>query len=107
MKCLAIVISLGWCLVALGPVKAAANPAIACVPPELGATMPRQPVRSSNIASIGYESSTNTLEVEFSSGAVYQYYGVPKAVYQGLMNASSHGSFLAAHVKGRYQYKEL
>lgn len=107
MKCLAIVISLGWCLVAPTPIKAAANPSIAGITPQLVATMPRQPVRSSNIASIGYESSTNTLEVEFLNGAVYQYYGVPKTVYEGLMNASSHGSFLAAHVKGRYQYKEL
>ena len=107
MKCLAIVISLGLCLVSPAPIKAAANLGIAGVSPHLGITMPRQPVRSSNIASIGYDSSTNTLEVEFLSGAVYQYYGVPKAVYEGLMNASSHGSFLATHVKGRYQYKEL
>lgn len=107
MKCLAIVISLGLCLVAPGLIKAAANPSIACVSPQLGAMMPRRPVRSSNIASIGYDSNTNTLEVEFLNGAVYQYYGVPKAVYEGLMNASSHGSFLAAHIKGRYQYKEL
>lgn len=107
MKYLAIVISLGWYLVTHAPVKAAANPGITGVLPQLGAIMPRQPVRSSNIASIGYESSTHTLEVEFLSGAVYQYYGVPRAIHEGLMNASSHGSFLAAHVKGRYQYKEL
>jgi hypothetical protein len=71
-------------------------------------TMPRQPVRSSNIASIGYDASTATLEVEFVTGAVYQYYGVPKSVYEGLMNAKSHGGYLAHYVKDAgYRHKEV
>ena len=70
--------------------------------------MPRTPVRSSNIASIGYDESTSTLEVEFRTGAVYQYYEVPKRVYVGLMNASSHGAYFAQYVKDAgYRYKEV
>jgi hypothetical protein len=70
--------------------------------------MPRQPVRSSNIASIGYDSGSSTLEVEFVTGAVYQYYNVPKSVYEGLMNAKSHGSYFARYVKDAgYRYKEV
>ena len=38
--------------------------------------MIRQPVSSSNIRSIGYDSESNTLEIEFHSGGVYQYFGV-------------------------------
>lgn len=38
--------------------------------------MIRQPVSSSNIRSIGYDSKSNTLEIEFHSGGVYQYFGV-------------------------------
>jgi hypothetical protein len=70
--------------------------------------MPRQPVKSSDIASIGYEARTSTLEVEFLMGAIYQYYGVPQSVYEGLMQAKSHGSYLAHYVKDAgYRYKEV
>ena len=107
MKFFVFVIFLGWCLVAPTLSKALPIREVTWVSPATVATMPRQPVRSSNIASIGYESSTYTLEVAFLSGAIYQYYGVPKSVYLGLMNASSHGYFFAANVKRKYRYKEL
>ncbi len=63
------------------------------------------PVSSSNIASIGYENGT--LYVSFNRGGLYAYSGVPEAVYRGLMSASSHGSYLASHVKGVYPYKRI
>ncbi|QEH68185.1 KTSC domain-containing protein [Cellulosilyticum sp. WCF-2] len=69
--------------------------------------MNRTPVSSSNISSIGYDPSTSTLEVAFNSGGVYQYYNVPSNEYSALMNASSHGSYLAHHIKGRYQYRQI
>ena len=70
--------------------------------------MSRQPVRSSNIKSIGYDSSTSTLEVEFLSGSVYQYMRVPESTYRGLMAANSHGKYLNQHVKGAgYQYRQV
>lgn len=35
--------------------------------------MEREPVVSSNIASIGYDENNNILEVEFNNGNVYEY----------------------------------
>lgn len=71
-------------------------------------TLPRTRVQSSNIASIGYDEQAGILEVEFRTGAVYQYYGVPKRVYVGLMNASSHGAYLTQYVKEvGYRYREV
>jgi len=64
--------------------------------------MTRQPVSSSNIASIGYDQKSQTLEIEFLSGGVYQYYSVSQSLYQGLMAASSHGSYFHQNIKGRY-----
>jgi hypothetical protein len=61
--------------------------------------MQRISVVSSNLASVGYESSTGTLEVEFHSGAIYQYAGVPESAYNGLMNAASKGRYLDRSVK--------
>lgn len=69
--------------------------------------MKRKSVTSTNIRSIGYEPSSQTLEVEFNSGKVYQYYDVPEDEYDGLMNASSHGKYLNQHIKGVYQYLEV
>ena len=39
---------------------------------------------SSAISSIGYDPDASVLEVEFSSGAVYDYYGVPPKVFRAL-----------------------
>lgn len=69
--------------------------------------MQRTKVKSSNIVSIGYDAAARTLEVEFDGGSVYQYYGVPPQVHAALMAASSHGSYLASHVKGKYRFKQV
>lgn len=70
--------------------------------------MNRTPVSSSNLKSVGYDESSKTLEVEFLNGTVYQYSGVPASVYQGLMSASSHGSYLDQYVKkGGYSYRQV
>lgn len=68
--------------------------------------MDRQAVDSSNIASIGYDGSTETLEIEFLKGGVYQYYDVPQHVYDDLMSAASHGSYLSSNIKGTYSYSK-
>ncbi len=63
------------------------------------------PVSSSNIAAIGYEGTT--LYVRFHAGGLYAYFGVPQSVYNGLMSASSHGSYLAHFIKGHYGYQRI
>lgn len=70
--------------------------------------MERQYVTSSNILSIGYDPDNMILEVEFTTGAVYQYYDVPQSIYDGLMAADSHSTFLSAYVKkGGYRYAQV
>lgn len=69
--------------------------------------MNRQPVSSSNIASIGYDANSLTLEIEFLNGGVYQYFDVPQYVYEDLMNAGSHGQYLAHNIKGIYRYSKV
>lgn len=69
--------------------------------------MQHQPVSSSNIASIGYDQATQILEVEFLNGTVYQYFNVPLPVYEGVMGAGSHGTYLNAHIKNQYQYHKV
>ncbi len=61
--------------------------------------MERTPVSSSNLASVGYDTSSAILEVEFNHGGVYQYSGVSEEVYLGLMNAGSHEKYFDQFVK--------
>jgi hypothetical protein len=56
--------------------------------------MIRIPVSSSNIASIGYDQGTQTLEVEFLKGSVYQYFDIPQAIYEEFISAESKGKYL-------------
>ena len=69
--------------------------------------MNRKPVRSSNICSIGYDSKSQTLEREFHSGRVYQYFNVPEIIYITLMSATSHGSYFNHKIKDKYPCREV
>ena len=66
--------------------------------------MERTPVSSSNISAIGYDADSQTLEVEFTNGAVYSYSGVPSGEYEGFMGADSKGKYLHANIKDRYSF---
>lgn len=69
--------------------------------------MDRVPVRSSNLKSVGYDPESQDLEVEFHGGRIYVYFGVPSSVAEGLMAASSKGSFHASRIKDRYRYRRI
>lgn len=59
---------------------------------------------SSNIARFDYDIDSHVLTVEFKNGATYNYYDVPKIVFDQMKAASSKGQFLAQNVKGVYRY---
>ena len=69
--------------------------------------MYRTAVNSSNIKSIGYDAPSATLEVEFTSGDVYQYFNVPDYLYQQFLQASSHGQFLNDNIRYNYRYQKV
>ena len=67
----------------------------------------REPVASTNILSLGYDPASETLEVEFSSGSIYQYYNVGSALYEQLMMASSKAQFLNVYIKNAYPFSRV
>ena len=69
--------------------------------------MNRTAVNSSNIAEVGYDLATMTLEVAFLNGSVYQYFDVPETLYQEFMQATSKGQFLNRNIKNSYRYTKL
>jgi hypothetical protein len=70
--------------------------------------MERAYVQSSDLASVGYDEQSLILEIEFNAGNVYQYFGVPKDIYDGLLSASSKGKYFHQYIKkGGYSYSKI
>ena len=65
--------------------------------------MKRIVVDSSSVSSIGYDSATFELEVEYRNGRCYRYQQVPAAAYRLLLRAPSIGAFLNEQIKPRYE----
>jgi hypothetical protein len=69
--------------------------------------MDRESVASSNIASIGYDETSQTLEVEFHNGTTYQYYNVGAALFEQFRAAPSKGQFLNTYIRNDYPYSRV
>ena len=52
--------------------------------------------------SVGYDCATQTLEIQFQHGGTYMYRNVPLSVFDGLMAASSKGSFFHENINDHY-----
>lgn len=70
--------------------------------------MDRDYVDSSMIASIGYDPSSGTIEVEFrSSGQIWQYYDVPEYVYNEIRVNGSLGKAFNAMIKNQFRESRI
>jgi KTSC domain len=67
----------------------------------------RQPVKSRILRSVGYDDSTKILEIEFHTGLVYQYSGVPPKVYADLMHSDEIGKYFSEKVRPKFQTKQV
>ncbi len=71
--------------------------------------MRRIPVKSSSIASIGYDAGKKILEIEFrESREIYRYFDVPAEEYTAFLTADSKGTYLNQEFKHRgYRYIDV
>ena len=67
----------------------------------------RDAVQSSTITSVGYDTDTQTLEIEFKRGGVYQYMEVPKDVYEEFISEGSMGQFFNTFIRDYYTSEKL
>jgi KTSC domain len=65
----------------------------------------RTPLRSSTLAGAGWR--RGVLELEFRSGSLYRYHGVPEGVFEALLAAPSRGRFFSRRIRGRYPAERL
>lgn len=63
-------------------------------------------LESSLLSSVTYSSDT-TLQLHFRKGAIYQYFAVPPAIFQGLLAAPSKGTYFNRHIRDRFQHQRL
>ena len=64
--------------------------------------MQREPLESKAIVSAGYDEATQQLLLEYRSGHVYRYEGVPAAVHSWLLRTKNKGGFVRRMIIGRY-----
>lgn len=70
--------------------------------------MIRQPVKSSNLKSVGYDLSNRILEIEFlSENRVYQYFNVPSYIHTSLIHAKSKGKYFNKFIRNEYNSTEI
>lgn len=69
--------------------------------------MERQKVESSNIGAIGYDAASQTLEVEFKNGGIFQYDGVQPKQYVEMINAGSIGKYLHSNIKPNHKCSKI
>ena len=58
-----------------------------------------QPVKSSQIAAVGYDAAAKKLAVQFTRGQTYHYDNVPPELHQQLLGAESIGSFFGKTIR--------
>jgi hypothetical protein len=67
--------------------------------------MDRTAVDFETLASVGYEG--RALEIEFTSGKIYQYFDVPSHTHERLMSAESLGGYFNANIRGHFRYARV
>lgn len=61
------------------------------------------PVSSSAISAIGYDPLTKRMKIRFKQGDTYDFCRVPVNVFEGLLAASSKGTYYDRYIRERYK----
>jgi hypothetical protein len=64
-------------------------------------------LRSTNLNRAKHDQTTGVLAIEFQNGGIYEYAGVPRNIFVGLLNAASHGRYFHQWIKDRYFPRRL
>ena len=67
---------------------------------EYNQTLSTQPV-------VDFHFEKGTLRIDFANGSRYEYFSVPKAVYEKLVYAPSPPRFIRRHIAGQFTYRKL
>lgn len=62
------------------------------------------PVTSSDLRAVGYDADTQTLQISFKDGGLYEYKYVSESMHRDLMSASSKGKFFSRYLRDKTAY---
>ena len=70
------------------------------------------PVQSSQISAVGFgkekdEDTAGVMEVQFTSGKRWRYFGVPQLVYQEMVSASSVGAYFNRAIRSKFPGEQV
>jgi KTSC domain len=55
------------------------------------------------MSAVGYDAQSRRMKIAFAQGHTYDFCGVPQQIFDGLLRASSKGSYYNDFIKDRYQ----
>jgi hypothetical protein len=64
-----------------------------------------EPVQSDALRAVGYDDARQVLTVEFAHGGIYDYIGVPRDVYDELLDAQPHPWSQVGDLVTQYPYE--
>ena len=69
--------------------------------------MSRVDLNSTSLQAVTYQHPCAVLELEFRSGAVYRYFGIPKQAFEELLRAESKGGYFNSCIRNRFAYAKV
>lgn len=69
--------------------------------------MNRTTIESTMISGIGYDPGNSILEIEFNSGAVWQYFDFPEAKWYEFEGTDSKGKYWHKEIKNQYSESQV
>jgi hypothetical protein len=64
-------------------------------------------IKSSNLTSASYNTTSKVLTTTFNNGSIYEYYGIPWDVFTKLRMSESQGKFFNINISRAYKYKKI
>jgi hypothetical protein len=64
--------------------------------------MNRFPIPSAEITQVGYQEDSETLEIQFVKGGVYQFFNVPSTVFNEFMSSPSKEGYYHSKIGERF-----
>lgn len=62
------------------------------------------PVNSSDLRAVGYDADTQTLQISFKNGGLYEYKNISESMYRELISAPSKGKYFSHYIRDKTAY---
>ena len=80
---------------------------VSIAPETRQASLPEYTLTTNSAAIKDFEYKNEILQISFSDGSSYEYFGVPKAIYVKLVNAPTPTRFARRHIYNSFLYRSL